>query len=47
MLQDRMNKIAISHIYDDMVDKLDIEKLLNKFITQNSKRSAVFALCHK
>ena len=24
------------HIYHDMVDKLDIEKLLNKFITQNS-----------
>ena len=33
VLQDRMNNIAILHIYNDMVDKLNIEKLLDKFIS--------------
>ena len=33
MLQDRINNIAILHIYHDTMDKLDIEKLLDKFIT--------------
>ena len=47
MLRDRINNIAILHIYHDMIDKLDIEKLLDKFITQNSERSTVFALGRK
>ena len=33
MLRDIMNNIAIFHIYLDMVDKLDVEKSLDKFIT--------------
>ena len=36
MSQNRLNNTAILHIYHDMVDKIDIEKLLNKCITQNS-----------
>lgn len=44
MLQDRFNYIAILHVYCNITDKLDLEKLLNKFISQNAKRSAVFAL---
>ena len=47
MLQDGMNNIAILHIYHDMVDKLGIEKFLNKFITKYSQNSANFALCRK
>ena len=47
MLRDRINNIAILHIYHDMIDKVDIEKLLDKFITQNSERSTVFALGRK
>ena len=47
MLQDRMNNITILHIYHDMVDKLNIKKLLDKFITENSKPSAIFALCYE
>ena len=46
-LQDRMNDVAILHICHDIVDQLDTEILLIKFITQNSKRPAVFALCRK
>lgn len=44
MLQDRLNSIAILHIYRDMTDKIDLQKLLNEFILKNAKRSAVFAL---
>ncbi|XP_051160476.1 uncharacterized protein LOC127281036 [Leptopilina boulardi] len=44
MRQDRLNNIALIHIYSEMADKLDLEKLLDTFISQNSKRSAVFAL---
>lgn len=44
MLQDRLNNIAILHVYSDMTDNLDLEELLNKFISRNTKRSAVFAL---
>ena len=47
MLQNRMNNKAILHIYHELDDNLDIEKLLDKFITQNSKRSVIFALCCK
>ena len=42
MLQDRLDNIAILHIYHGMVDKIDIEKLLDKFITQNLKRFSRF-----
>lgn len=44
--QDRLNSIAILHVYSDLTDKLDIDNLLNKFIIVNSKRSTVFAV-HK
>lgn len=44
MLQNRLNHIDILHVYRDRTDELDLETLLNKFISQNSKRSNVFAL---
>ena len=33
MLQDRLNNIAILHVYRDITDTLDLEKLLNEFVT--------------
>jgi len=44
MSQDRLNSIAILHTYADLTEKLDLELLLNKFISKNSNRSKVFAL---
>ncbi|EFN62610.1 hypothetical protein EAG_00420, partial [Camponotus floridanus] len=32
MLQDRLNHVAILHIYNDITDKLDIEILMDEFI---------------
>ena len=45
MSQDRMNDTDLLHIYHDVVDKFDIEKLLDKFITQILKHSVFSALC--
>ncbi|XP_033231664.1 uncharacterized protein LOC117182668 [Belonocnema kinseyi] len=47
LLQDRLNNIAVLHIYHDVVDKLDNEELMDKFITRNAKLSVVFALRQK
>ena len=43
-LQKRLNYIAISHIYADMIDNLDITFLLNEFLAKDSKRVATFAI---
>jgi len=47
MLQDRLNHVAILHIYNDITDKLDIEILMDKFIARKVKRTTVFALSKK
>lgn len=47
MLQDRLNHVAILHIYSDITDKLDMEVLMDEFIARNVKRTAVFALSKK
>ncbi|XP_025265106.1 zinc finger MYM-type protein 1-like [Camponotus floridanus] len=47
MLQDRLNHVAILHIYNDITDKLDIEILMDEFIARNVKRTTVFALSKK
>lgn len=44
MHQKRLNHVAILHAYPDAVDKLDLEILMNDFISRNSKRMAVFSL---
>lgn len=44
MLQDHLNNIAILHIYYDMTKKLDLDELIDEFISKNSKRIATFAL---
>lgn len=35
-MQDRLNNIAILHVYHERTDKLDLEKLLNQFISKNA-----------
>ena len=43
MLQDRLNHVAIMNIYSELADDLDLEKLMDIFISRNSKRATVFA----
>ena len=43
MLQKRLNHIAILHIYSESAENLDIEKLMNDFISKNSNQT----LCQK
>ncbi|XP_044572317.1 uncharacterized protein LOC123257415 [Drosophila ananassae] len=42
--QYRLNNVAILHVYRETTDKLDLDELLNEFISKNAKRSSVFAL---
>ena len=44
IMQNRLNHIAILHCYPDAVDKLNMEELMNEFISRNTKRTSVFAL---
>lgn len=44
MLQDRLNHVALLHIYSEIVDNLDIEQLMNEFIAKKHERASVFAL---
>lgn len=46
MSQDRLNSIAILHTFSDEAE-LDYEKLMDEFISRNSKRAAVFSLSQK
>lgn len=44
MAQNRLNHVAILHSYPEEADRLDLETLMNEFISKNSKRASVFAL---
>ena len=44
MLQKYLNHIAISDIYSELADNLDIEKLMDHVISRYSKRTTDFAL---
>lgn len=44
MKQERLNSVAILHVYRHITDKLDLESLMNTFILKNSKRKTAFAL---
>lgn len=44
MGQKRVNYIAILHIYHDVADKIDDERLIDEFIQKNAKRTNVFAM---
>lgn len=47
ILQSWLNNIPILNIYSDIADNLDIDKLIDKFISINSKRSKIFVLNKK
>lgn len=42
--QDRLNHVAVLHIYPEETENLDLGIIMDEFIKKNSKRSAVFAL---
>lgn len=44
MGQKRLNNVAIPQIYNELVDKLNLDKLVEEFIVRNTKRTNVFAL---
>lgn len=44
MVQNRLNHVAILHSYSEEADQLNLEILMNEFISKNSKRTSVFAL---
>lgn len=44
MRQERLNNVAILHVYNELVNDLDLDSLMDTFIVRNNKRSSVFAL---
>ena len=47
MSQNRLNNVAILHVYSEKTDALDLEKMMDEFIVKNEKRTNVFALSYK
>ncbi|XP_018363748.1 PREDICTED: uncharacterized protein LOC108761630 [Trachymyrmex cornetzi] len=47
MLQQRMNSIAILHVHREIAEKIDIDKLLNDFISKNKNRRSTFSMLNE
>ena len=47
MSQNRLNNIAILHVYSEKTDALDLEKMMDEFIVKNEKRTNLFDLSYK
>ena len=41
--QTRLNSTARLYIYHDVVEEINLEKLMDEFISRNTKRATVFA----
>ena len=40
--QRRLNNLAIFHVHEDILDSVDVQKLMNEFVLAQEKRAAVF-----
>ena len=46
MTQERLNHLAILSCHSDLVETIDIEVLVDEFISRNAIRMNTFALSH-
>ena len=42
MKQERLNGVVLGHVYQSVVDKVDLSKIADNFIQQNDSRVATF-----
>ena len=47
MLQKRLNDIRITHIFQDVLDNLDMNEFLNNFISKANVRAKTFTIIKK
>ena len=38
----RLNNVALCHVYKDILDKLDVKKLMQKFVLRKDNRRVLF-----
>lgn len=47
MGQSRLNNIAILHVHRDVTGKIDLDELLNRYISRNAIRKSTFSIVHR
>ena len=47
MLQNRLNSIAIIHMFKEEIEEIDLDELINEFINKNNIRRATFVIKNK